>query len=146
MEGIRSPPGSKKRSEGFPADRCPRVGCARSTGRNGRATAGNRRADLVRNFLRAVVVLAVLGIPSQALAAPAAIDHVTTFATGSFAVDDFFCLGPAVMTGTDTLRYETVETSRGFHVEGLDMGGFTAEIEGGATAVGGSNDRFAFNT
>ena len=99
----------------------------------------------MRALLRTGVVLLAMAVPGQALAAPAVIDRVTFLDAGSFAVDDFFCMGPAVMTGTESLRYQTVETSRGFHVVGIDEGRFTAEIEGGAYATGGSNDRFAFN-
>lgn len=102
----------------------------------------------MRALIRSIALLSLLlAIPGVAVAAsPAVIVRETLNFSGTFQEPDFFCTGhSAVMTGTETLSYQTVETPQGFHVEGIDEGSWTATIEGGGSAVGGSIDRFAFN-
>ena len=102
----------------------------------------------MRALIRSVALLSLLlAVPGVALAAsPAIVVRETITFPFTFEEPDFFCTGhSAVATGTETLSYQTVETAKGFHVQGIDEGSFTATIEGGGYALGGSIDRFAFN-
>ena len=102
----------------------------------------------MRTLIRSAAVLSLLlAIPGVTVAAsPAIVVRETFNLPFTFEEPDFFCTGhAAVATGTETFSYQTVETPQGFHVQGIDEGAFTATIEGGGHAVGGSIDRFAFN-
>ena len=98
-------------------------------------------------WVRLAAFIAVLALPGTAMAgSPAVVERVSFYGTGTNVEADFFCTGlSAIMTGSGTVSYQSVATENGFHVRGIDSGQWTATIENGGYATGGSIDRFAFN-
>jgi hypothetical protein len=98
-------------------------------------------------LVRAAALVALFALPGTAMAGnPAVVERVVVYATGTNVEEDFFCTGlSAIMTGSGTISYQVIATDNGFHVQGSERGQWTATIENGGYATGGSIDRFAFN-
>jgi hypothetical protein len=96
----------------------------------------------------ALVVAAATAATSAPASAAAVVTRqmITSFSTDTIPSDTCHPGATGMLSGTDTLSYQSVQTAKGFHLEGSDVASGRIDWSDGSYSIIGSTDRFAFNT
>jgi len=71
---------------------------------------------------------------------------ITTALTGTIPSDNCDPGATGTISGSDTLSFQSVQTTNGFHVAGTDVQSGRIDWSDGSYSIIGSRDHFAFNT
>lgn len=95
----------------------------------------------------ALVAVGIFALPASSFGAATVTKVLVTTPVGPFPVGDT-CAGagvPVILTGTDTIAGQTVETDAGFHFEGTDTFVYRMDFPNGSYEIGSQSEPITFN-